>query len=337
MASAPEATTVVIGAGSWGTALASLLARNGRPTMLWGRNSQQMREMAASNINKRYLPDIDLAKTLLYTPDIKEALTFASDVLLAIPSHVFRQTLDIIAPHLRLNTRLLWATKGFESATGKLLHQVVDESLGKNYPTAVISGPTFAAEVAKGMPTAITLASKNAAFANELAQRFHSDTFRVYTADDIAGVEIGGALKNVFAIAAGISDGLGFGANSRAALITRALAEMMRLGESLGGHRETFMGLTGLGDLILTCTDNQSRNRRFGLALGQGQSIETAQKQIDQVVEGVYAVQEAVRLAAKFNIDMPITEQVHQVILGQRTPRQAVNLLLHRQQKSENF
>ena len=337
MVSAPLIPTAVIGAGSWGTALASLLASNSQPTILWGRNAEHMAAMAASRQNEFYLPGIQLAASLQYSSDLVDTLSQIRDVLLVVPSSAFRDTLEKIAPYLKPDSRLIWATKGFENETGKLSHQVAIEVLGDSYPMAVISGPTFAAEVAKGMPTALTVASHDEAFATELASRLHSKTFRAYTSDDVVGVEVGGSVKNVLAIAAGISDGLGFGANARSALITRGLSEVMRLGVALGGQRETFMGLAGLGDLILTCTDDQSRNRRFGLALGRGDNVSTARGGINQVVEGMHAAEEVSRLAAKLSIEMPITEQVYQVIQGNRTPREAVSQLLHREQKSEHF
>ena len=336
MASAPLVPTAVIGAGSWGTALASLLAANGQPTRLWARNAQQVAEMATHHRNERYLPGVALPQALQFSADLAATLAQAQDVLIVVPSSVFRSTIEAVAPHLTTDFRLIWATKGFEIGTGKLCHQVVAEVLGDDHPMAVISGPTFAVEVAKGMPTALTVASRNEAFAAELAARLHNRAFRAYTSSDVIGVEVGGSVKNVLAIAAGISDGLGCGANARAALITRGLTEVMRLGVALGGERETFMGLTGLGDLILTCTDDQSRNRRFGLALGRGESMSAARGGINQVVEGIHAAKEAARLAATFGIEMPISEQVYQVVCGHCTPREAVSQLLHRERKPES-
>lgn len=326
---------IVLGAGSWGTALAVLLARNGQPTSLWGRNAAQMAQMAASGCNQQYLPGIQLPQALHISHELPAAAAKARDFLLAVPSHAFRSTLEQIAPFLKPDSRLVWATKGFEPDSGKLLHQIVADVFGESYPVAVISGPTFAAEVAKGLPTAVTIASPSTEFAAELALRLRSDSFRAYTSQDMAGVEVGGAVKNVLAIAAGISDGLGFGANARAALITRGLSEVMRLGVALGGQRETLMGLAGLGDLVLTCTDDQSRNRRFGLALGRGEDLAAARRSIAQVIEGASAAQEARRLAQSQGIEMPITEQVYQVLYHGRAPREAVGLLLQRELKSE--
>lgn len=335
--SVSQVETLVIGAGSWGTALAALLARNGQPTCLWGRDARRMAQIAETRCNAAYLPDIALPEQLRVSADLASSLAWAKDVLIVVPSQIFRQMLRQILPHLNASARVAWATKGFESDSGALLHAVACEELGHQRPMAVLSGPTFAVEVAKGLPTALTVAANDEAFANELAARLHNDVFRAYTSSDIAGVEVGGAVKNVLAIAAGVSDGLGYGANARAALVTRGLTEVMRLGVALGGQRETFMGLAGLGDLVLTCTDNQSRNRRFGLALGQGEPLDTARSAIGQVVEGIHAAAEVKRLADGLGIEMPISEQVYHIVHGGRAPREAVSLLLHREQKPEHF
>ncbi len=336
MAAVPRITTAVIGAGAWGTALAALLAANGHSARLWGRDAEQMALLATTASSPRYLPGVVLPRSLVISSDLAAVLDDARDVLLVVPSHAFRQTLELIAPYMQPNMRLLWASKGFEPETGRLLHQVVEDCFGDRFPMAVISGPTFALEVARGMPTALTVASCDHSLAAEVAQRLHNDRFRAYTSADVAGVEVGGAVKNILAIAAGIADGLGFGANARAALITRGLSEVMRLGEALGGQRETLMGLAGLGDLVLTCTDDQSRNRRFGLALGRGSDMSAARASINQVVEGIEAAKEARRLAHSLNIEMPITEQVYQVLYHGISPRAAVTHLLTREQKSEN-
>lgn len=335
MKSVPQVPTTVLGAGAWGTALAALLAGNGQPVVLWGRNANQIDAMRSSGVNQHYLPDIHLPEALRYETDLKTAVERARDILVVVPSHAFAQTLSAIKPYMAEGARLIWASKGFEPKTGRLLHQVADEILGEQCTTAIITGPTFALEVAKGMPTALTVASRNQAFAREIAERLHCETFRAYTSDDVIGVEVGGAIKNILAIAAGISDGLGFGANARAALITRGLHEIVRLGEALGGKSETFVGLAGLGDLVLTCTDNQSRNRRFGLAVGRGEDHGSAKAAIKQVVEGADAAREAYQLAQSLDIDMPITEQVYQVLYENCSPRDAVHHLLTRQQKAE--
>lgn len=325
----------VLGAGSWGTALAIQLCRAGGEVTLWGHEPELMTDISAAQCNKRYLPDIPLPKQLSLSSDLASALAGVRDVLIVVPSHAFRAVLTAVQPLLAENARIVWATKGLESGSGKLLHEVVQEVLGDDVSTAVVSGPTFAREVAEGLPTAVTVASTDESFAADMAARLHSATFRAYTSGDVPGVEVGGAVKNVLAIAAGIADGLGYGANARTALITRGLAEMMRLGETLQGQRDTFMGLAGLGDLVLTCTDDQSRNRRLGLALGQGNSLETALAAIDQVVEGVQTAREVHELALSQGVDMPITEQVYAVLYESRKPKDAVQALLNRDLKAE--
>jgi glycerol-3-phosphate dehydrogenase (NAD(P)+) len=325
----------VFGAGSWGTALAILLARNGREVMLWGRDPERMAAMRSEGCNPRYLPDASFPPGLNPTADLDQALAGAELALVAVPSEAFRQFLRGLAERIRPGLPVVWATKGLEAASGKLLHQVAGEELGDR-PTAVISGPTFAREVAAGLPTAITAASPSETLASRLAVLLHGEAFRVYTSTDVIGVEAGGALKNVLAIAAGVADGQGFGANARAALITRGLVEIVRLGERLGGHRETFMGLAGLGDLVLTCTDDQSRNRRFGLALGRGQSVEQALADIGQVVEGMRTARIASVLAQRNGVEMPICEQVYRVVYEGIPAREAVHALLLREQKPED-
>jgi glycerol-3-phosphate dehydrogenase (NAD(P)+) len=336
---ASKNSIVVLGAGSWGTALAIQLMRHGGPVTMWGHEADHMADIAAQRNNERYLPGISLPEDLLIEPDLDRAVKGVQDILVAVPSHAFRSVLTAIQPVITSTSRLMWASKGLESGSGKLLHEVAIEVLGDKIPLAVISGPTFAREVADGLPGAVTIASENEEFARDMAERFHTKTFRAYTSDDVVGVEIGGAVKNVLAIATGIADGLGFGANTRAALITRGLSEMMRLADAVGnkqnGHKETLMGLAGLGDLVLTCTDNQSRNRRFGLALGKGDDMENALAQIDQVVEGVQTAREVFELAQREAVDMPITEQVYEVLYEGRSPKEAVQQLLSRVQKAE--
>jgi glycerol-3-phosphate dehydrogenase (NAD(P)+) len=330
----------VLGAGSWGTALAIRLAQNGHEVTLWTHRAEQAATLQSERRNARYLPDATFPDGLQITSELHEAGN-ADRVLLAIPSAAFADTLAALKSHLKNETPVLWATKGFAQG-GRLLHEIVAEHLPTTQPRGALSGPTFAAEVARGLPTAITLALDHTlatpnteALAQTLAQEFHSPTFRCYTNPDLIGVEIGGAIKNVLAIAAGIADGLGFGANARTALITRGLAEMMRLGAALGAKAETFMGLAGLGDLVLTCTDDQSRNRRFGLALGRGDNAMDAKASIDQVIEGAETAQQAWQLAQQHGVEMPITEQVVRVIAGEITPRDAVAALLQRDPKSE--
>lgn len=328
-------TCVVLGAGSWGTALAIQLARVALPTLLWGRDAGHLAELTRDRRNVRYLPDARFPEQLRIEPDVQAALRASRDVIVAVPSHALRGMLQEIAPHLRSDARVAWATKGFELSTGLLPHQVAHEVLGESIPCAVISGPTFAREVGAGLPTAMTIASSDATFASELALRFSGENFRAYTSIDVTGVEVGGAIKNVMAIGAGISDGLGFGANTRIALIARGLVEMTRLGVALGARKETFMGLAGLGDLVLTCTDNQSRNRRFGLALASGEKVEAAQKTIGQVVEGVLAARAVREVAERAGVEMPICEQVYRVVYEGVAPKDAVKELMSRALKPE--
>ncbi|HEV7612084.1 MAG TPA: NAD(P)H-dependent glycerol-3-phosphate dehydrogenase [Steroidobacteraceae bacterium] len=324
----------VIGAGSWGTALAIQLAREGHATQLWGRDSLQIDAMRRVRRNERYLPDAAFPDSLSVTNDLIQALDGARDALIAVPSHAFRASLESIKPHLDQGTRIAWATKGFEIETGLLPHQVARQVLGSR-PGAVLSGPTFAKEVGAGLPTAMTVASHDERFAKELALRLSGPSFRAYTQSDILGVEVGGAVKNVIAIGSGIADGMGFGANTRVALITRGLAEMMRLGVKLGAARETFMGLAGLGDLVLTCTDDQSRNRRFGIALGRGQSLSDAQSGIHQVVEGLPAARAIYAVAQKLAVDMPICREIYRVMHEGKPVRAAVQELMGREVRSE--
>jgi glycerol-3-phosphate dehydrogenase (NAD(P)+) len=324
----------VIGAGSWGTALAIHLAREGHPTVLWGRDGAQVHAMREARRNQRYLPDCGFPGALQVAAGLGAALDGARDALIAVPSHAFRATLESIQPHLSPGTRVAWATKGFEIATGMLPHQVARQVLGAR-PGAVLSGPTFAREVGAGLPTAMTVASEDERFAKDLALRLSGPSFRAYTQTDIMGVEVGGAVKNVIAIGTGIADGMGFGANTRVALITRGLAEMMRLGVKLGAARDTFMGLAGLGDLVLTCTDDQSRNRRFGMALGRGQTLQEAQSGIHQVVEGVPAARAVHAVAERLTVDMPICREIHRIMHEGKAVRAAVQALMGREVRSE--
>jgi glycerol-3-phosphate dehydrogenase (NAD(P)+) len=324
----------VIGAGSWGTALAILLAREGHPTQLWGRDRAQLDDMRRTRRNQRYLPEAVFPDSLEIAVDLPQALRVSGDALIAVPSHAFRETLQHIRPHLAARSRIAWATKGFEIATGLLPHQVVKEVLGQT-PGAVLSGPTFAKEVGAGLPTAMTIASRDEEFAKQLALVLSGPRFRAYTQTDIMGVEVGGAVKNVIAIGSGIADGMGFGANTRVALITRGLAEMMRLGVKLGALRETFMGLAGLGDLVLTCTDDQSRNRRFGMALGRGESPAQAQGAIHQVVEGVSAARAVHDVSQRLQVDMPICREIYGIMYENKPVRAAVQALMGREVRSE--
>ena len=320
----------VLGAGSWGTALAILLARNGHGTLLWGRDDATLAAIARCGSNEKYLPGQRLPDRLAVEPNLARALDSASACLVAVPSHAFREMVAALAGMPAVRSGLLWATKGLDPSSGRLLHEVAAELLPGGVPLGVLSGPTFAGEVARRLPTAVTLAATDAGFAREWAVRLANLRFRVYTSGDLTGVQIAGAVKNVLAIAAGIADGLGFGANARAALIARGLSEMVRLGEAAGGHAATFMGLAGLGDLVLTCTDDQSRNRRFGLALARGVSPAEAAAAVGQVVEGVETSARVLGLARRFGIEMPICEQVRAVVTGTCSAGEAVEELLAR-------
>jgi glycerol-3-phosphate dehydrogenase (NAD(P)+) len=325
----------ILGAGSWGTALAILAARNGCQTLLWGHDAAHIAALAHDRENKHYLLGSPFPKNLTVTADLADIATFSSLILICVPSHAFKATLLALKPYVSNNVKIAWASKGFNPDNGSLLHELVADIFSAQTPAAILSGPTFAKEVAANLPTAITIASTQANFAAQLASMLHSNRFRTYTSTDVIGVEVGGAVKNVLAIAAGIADGLGFGANTRAALITRGLTEIMRLGLQLGGKPDTLMGLAGLGDLILTCTDNQSRNRRLGMALGQGKSRNEAMHEIGQETEGVAAARETFLLAKKYAIDMPITEQTYKVLYEGLSPLIAVENLLARDVKAE--
>jgi glycerol-3-phosphate dehydrogenase (NAD(P)+) len=334
MTDARQEPIAVIGAGSWGTALAIQLARSGHPTFLWGRDLAQLDLMRRARCNERYLPEAAFPETLEIALGLEQALDGVRDALIAVPSHAFRATLERVEPLLSDDTRIAWATKGFETSSGLLPHQVASEVLGDR-PGAVLSGPTFAKEVGAGLPTAMTVASRDGDFAGALASRLSGPNFRAYVQTDIMGVEVGGAVKNVIAIGSGIADGMGFGANTRVALITRGLAEMMRLGVKLGAVRDTFMGLAGLGDLVLTCTDDQSRNRRLGLALGRGQSMRAAQGGIHQVVEGVLASRAVCAVADRLSVEMPICREVFRIMHEDKPVREAVQELMGRELRSE--
>lgn len=325
----------ILGAGSWGTALAILAAKNGCNVLLWGHHGEHIAALANDRENKQYLPGVSFPENLSVTSELGNIAEFSSIVLIAVPSHAFKDTLIKFKTYAPNNINITWATKGFYSGNGALMHELVAEMFSPETPVAILSGPTFAKEVAAGLPTAVTIASSDSLLAQQLTSIFHSERFRIYTSSDMVGVEVGGAVKNVLAIAAGIADGLGFGANTRAALITRGLTEIIRLGIKLGGHQETFLGLAGLGDLILTCTDNQSRNRRLGLALGQGKCRISAVQEIGQEIEGVLAAKETYLLARKNAIDMPITEQTYKVLYEGLEPLTAVQNLLSRELKSE--
>ncbi|APC14036.1 MULTISPECIES: NAD(P)H-dependent glycerol-3-phosphate dehydrogenase [Providencia] len=330
------ASMTVIGAGSYGTALAITLARNAHQVVLWGHDPKHIRQLEQDRSNQAFLPGVSFPDSLSLETDLKRAVEASSNILIVVPSHVFGDVLKQIQPYLRADSRIIWATKGLERDTGRLLQDVAREVLGNEIPLAVLSGPTFAKELAAGLPTAISVAASDSQFGDDLQQLFHcGKSFRVYKNPDMVGVQLGGAVKNVIAIGAGISDGMGFGANARTALITRGLAEMSRLGAALGADPSTFMGMAGLGDLVLTCTDNQSRNRRFGMMLGDGITVEQAEKEIGQVVEGYRNTKEVRALAERAGVEMPITEQIYQILYCHKNVLEAAQALLGRATKDE--
>lgn len=333
---ADKIAITVLGAGSYGTALAVSLARNGHRTLIWGHEADHIERLQKDRENKAFLPAVTFPELLTAKADLQACLASTSNILLVVPSHVFAIVLQQIKPFLRADHRIAWATKGLEAKTGRLLQEVAVDILGENYPLAVISGPTFAMEVAKGLPTAVAVAGTEQQFTQDIADLFHNKrNFRTYISDDFIAVQLGGAVKNVIAIGAGLADGLGFGANARTALITRGLAELTRLGVALGAKESSFMGMAGLGDLVLTCTDNQSRNRRFGLALGQGKGIDEAQLEIGQVVEGYRNTEEVYNLAKRVDIEMPICEQIYYVLYQGKAVKEAAMDLLSRSKKDE--
>jgi len=326
-----SADIAVLGAGSYGSALAICLARKGNNTLLWAHNSEHVEQLISDTSNEKYLPGISFPATLTPDADLARVVASTTELLVVVPSFAFADMLKRLQPLLTPQHRVAWATKGLEADTGRLLQDVARDILGPDVALAVLSGPTFAKEMAAGLPTAIAVAASKHDFAEHLADLLHCDkTFRVYQNADFIGIQLGGAVKNVIAIGAGMSDGLGFGANARIALVTRGLAELCRLGSAVGADTTTFMGMAGLGDLVLTCTDNQSRNRRFGLALGQGADIEQAQHDIGQVVEGYRNTKEVYLLAQRLGVEMPITDQIYQVLYQNKAPLQAAKELLSR-------
>ena len=333
---AEKTAITVLGAGSYGTALAVSLARNGQNTLIWGHELDHVERLQSDRENKEFLPGVSFPERLQAENDLTKCLAATDTILLVVPSHVFGLVLSQVKPLLRPEHRIAWATKGLEAETGRLLQEVARDIVGEAYPLTVISGPTFAMEVAKGLPTAVAVAGSDIDFTQHIADLFHNNSnFRTYISEDFTAVQLGGAVKNVIAIGAGLADGLGFGANARTALITRGLAELTRLGVSLGATEASFMGMAGLGDLVLTCTDNQSRNRRFGLALGQGKGIDEAQVEIGQVVEGYRNTEEVYNLAKRMNIEMPICEQIYYVLYEGKAVKEAAMDLLSRSKKGE--
>lgn len=335
MGSIGRPTLAVLGAGSWGTALAALTARHGHPSRLWGRDPDVIAAIDAGTGNPRYLPGIALPPDLHATTDLASALADVDWVLVVVPSHAFVQTLRALAPLRPARAGVAWATKGFEPGSGRFLHEVAAEVLGPDVPLAVVTGPSFAKEVAQGLPTALTVHSDDDAFCRQVADALHGPAFRAYTGNDMRGAELGGAMKNVLAVATGVADGMGLGLNARAGLITRGLNEMLRLNMALGGRPETLMGLAGLGDLVLTCTGALSRNRAVGLEIGRGRSLANVLADRDTVAEGVLNTDSAWALANRERVEMPIVHAVYRTLFEGQAPRQAMNDLMTRELRSE--
>jgi len=334
-----QPSVAVLGAGSFGTALAIALAQDGQKVSLWGHNPAHLADIATNRENNRYLPDIKLPESLSVDDSLESIASMHQHYLLVIPSHAFRHTVGLLNDACnRVNNPpivISWGTKGFEPKSGNLLSSVITDTFSSDTHLAVVTGPSFATELARGLPTTLTVASEDNDSAHQVASWLKNPTLKAYTNNDLAGAQVGGAVKNVMAIATGICDGLGLGANARAGLITRGLAELTRLGQSLGGQTETFMGLSGLGDLILTCTDDQSRNRRVGLGLGSGKPLDQIMTEIGQEAEGVITTKTVHKLASTLQIDMPITAAVYQVLYENLSPQAGVQQLLARDLKSE--
>jgi glycerol-3-phosphate dehydrogenase (NAD(P)+) len=328
----------VLGAGSWGTALAILIARRNQPVLIWDHNLEHVDALKKEQRNTRYLPDFKMSKDIIPMADLPSLTAQTREFVIAVPSHAFRATLSALRenlPELDHHYRFCWGTKGLEASTGKLMNEVFDEIVGKSAIRAVLSGPSFAREVAANLPTALTVAAEDPTEAKRFAGWFRHNRTRIYTSGDLVGVQLAGAIKNVMAIAVGISDGLNFGANARAALITRGLTEMIRLGTKLGGQADTFIGLAGIGDLVLTCTDDQSRNRRVGLGIGRGNTLAEVLGEIGQAAEGVDSTRALYQKSQDLGVEMPITEQVYRVLFGGIEPMIAVQTLLDREPKPE--
>lgn len=325
----------VFGAGSYGTALSIAVASKGCAVMLYTRSPAQAQRMQQERQNAGYLPGVAFPQTLRVTSSLAEAARFSANLLVVVPSAAFRDMVTSLLPFLQAGQGLAWATKGLDVASGRLLSEVVQELMGHPARMVALSGPTFARELAQGLPTAIAAAGTDREFCLRVCELLHTPTFRIYESNDLIALQLGGAIKNVIAIAAGLSDGLGFGANARTALITRGLAEMVRLGLRLGASERGFMGLSGLGDLILTCTDDQSRNRRYGFMLGQGLSPAEALAAIGQAVEGHEMVRVVHELGLRHGIALPITNELYEVIVNQRPGLEAAHSLLSRARTAE--
>jgi len=332
-----EQTIAVLGAGSWGTALAKQLSDQGHHVRLWARRAEQAEAINASRQNERYLPGFELAPTLTATSDLSVAIPESNMVLAVVPSHGVRSMLEEATPLFPADAPICAAIKGIENSTLMMVSQIFEELLpeDRHHLLSYLGGPSFAKEVAKGVPTAVCVAGKDDHVTEKVQQVFNTDRFRAYATEDVVGVELGGALKNVIAIAAGISDGLGFGHNTRAALITRGLHEISRLAVRLGANPLTMSGLGGMGDLVLTCTGDLSRNRTVGLKLGEGMKLQEVLDSMNMVAEGVKTSKSAYNLSLRERVDMPIVEQVYQMLYEDKDPMQAVTDLMTRPMKRE--
>jgi glycerol-3-phosphate dehydrogenase (NAD(P)+) len=326
----------VLGAGSWGTALSMQLVRSGARVVLWDWDTAHVEAMRLAGRNEQFMPEHPLPPGLTLETRLEAAVRAGDEILIVVPSHAFSGVVEQIRPWLASGQGIAWATKGLDPGTGQFLHEPAQRILGTERPMAVVTGPSFATEVAADLPTAITVAGTDPDYCGRIARALHSGNFRAYTSDDILGAELGGSVKNVLAVATGICDGMGLGDNARAALITRGLAEMMRLGRAIGAREATLIGLAGMGDLVLTCTGDLSRNRRLGLALGSGKTVDQAVRDIGQVVEGVKTSEEVWRLARRHGVEMPISEQVYGIIHDGRDPYACLRDLLSREQKQES-
>lgn len=320
----------ILGAGSWGTALALHLSKQGQKVHLWSFDSNEIIALSNDRMNKQFLPGFPFTDLIHPIAELSEALLEVEDIIMAVPSHGYRNTLKLLKPLMTPSMRITNVSKGLDAESGQLLNAIVEEVLGKDCQFAILSGPSFAREVAAGLMTSVVIASKHRKFKNDLMKRFNSENFRTYPSDDVIGVELGGVIKNILAIAIGLSDGMQLGANFRSALLTHGLAETLQLGVALGGKPKTFIGLAGLGDLILTSLDDQSRNRRLGLKLGQGINPKAAEHEIGQAVEGKRNAELIVKLAQQHNVSMPICESVHKILQGEITTKEAIEKMFSR-------
>lgn len=325
----------VIGAGSWGSALAILLNENGNDVTLWTHRESEAEKIRTSHEHTSKLPGVKIPESIQVTSDMKEAVAGKEVLVLVVPSACVRETCEKLQPVVEKGTIIVSASKGIEESTLKTMTDIVEEVVPQA-ETAVLSGPSHAEEVAKGLPTTCVIGARSEKTARFLQNLFMSPCFRVYISSDMLGIELGGALKNVIALAAGIADGMGYGDNAKAALITRGIVEISRLGTKMGGKLETFSGLTGIGDLIVTCASMHSRNRRAGILLGKGYTMEEAMKEVNMVVEGVYSAKAALLLAKKYDTELPIIEQVNRILFDGKDPKEAVSNLMLRDTKLEN-